>query len=116
MRKSDKKLDTQIRNSLKQLCETRLESIDGFSWVTHVANYSNFPKSFKVICVFVDNNSLKAAEGQGHTQQILQSLKTVFKQLNLGLAKPEQYIVFDTEENCEVQHSGNWARRLQALY
>lgn len=52
MRKTDKKLDNQIRKILTDICETRLKDVIGFQWITHVVNYSDFPESLKIICVF----------------------------------------------------------------
>lgn len=52
MRKSDKKIENQIREVLTDVCEDTLKSYEGFLWVTHTVNYSSFPQSLKIICVF----------------------------------------------------------------
>jgi len=49
MRKTDKKLDNQLIKLLTEVCETALEDFSGFQWLTHIVDYSNFPKSLKVI-------------------------------------------------------------------
>ena len=51
MRKTDKKMDNQLRHVLTEVCEVALKDINGFQWLTHVVNYSNFPKSLQVVCV-----------------------------------------------------------------
>ena len=57
MRKSDKKLDNQLRLVLTDVCETALKEVEGFQWLTHVVNYSNFPQSLRVVCVFDTNEN-----------------------------------------------------------
>jgi predicted RNA-binding protein with PIN domain len=52
MRKTDKKIDNQIRQVLTQVCEIALNEYSGFQWLTHTVNYSDFPQSLQVICVF----------------------------------------------------------------
>ena len=58
MRKTDKKMDNQLRHVLTEVCEVALKDINGFQWLTHVVNYSNFPKSLQVVCVFDTNENL----------------------------------------------------------
>lgn len=58
MRKSDKKVENQLRIALTEVCEAALKNGNGFQWLTHQVNYSNFPKSLQVICVFDINESL----------------------------------------------------------
>ncbi len=58
MRKTDKKIDNQLRLVLTDVCETALKEIDGFQWLTHIVNFSNFPKSLKVVCVFDTDEQL----------------------------------------------------------
>ena len=45
MRKSDKKIENQIRDVLTDVCEDTLKGYDGFLWVTHTVNFSSFPQS-----------------------------------------------------------------------
>ena len=58
MRKIDKKIDNQLRAALTDVCETALKEIDGFLWLTHFVNYSNFPKSLKIVCIFDTDENL----------------------------------------------------------
>ncbi len=58
MRKTDKKFDNQLKLLLTEVCETALKEVDGFQWLTHTVNYSNFPKSLKVVCVFDTDEQL----------------------------------------------------------
>ncbi|WP_087023156.1 Fis family transcriptional regulator [Thaumasiovibrio subtropicus] len=93
MRKSDKKVENLIRNVLTDVCEDTLKGYDGFLWVTHTVNFSSFPQSLKIICVFEtqeDRASFIAKEGQQHVASTIQKafnkvgvqLKNVSKQIS----------------------------------
>lgn len=112
MRKTDKKIDNQIRVALTDVCETALKAIDGFQWLTHLVNYSSFPNSLRVVCVFDTNENLNnflASDGKGYLhnliKQNLSNIKIKFKSI-------DKHVTFDTEENCDSQNNGDWAKRL----
>lgn len=58
MRKSDKKVEKQLRMTLAQICESTLKDISGFRWITHSVNYNDFPNSLKIVCQFEENEQL----------------------------------------------------------
>ena len=112
MRKFNKKLDNQLRIVLTQICGNALKEIEGFQWLTHIVNYSNVPKSLKVVCVFDTNDNLDRYL-LSETNNYIQSLiKLEFNKLEIKFNNIANNVLFDTEENCETQHKGNWARRL----
>lgn len=115
MKKSDKKLDNQIRQSLTELCESQLEQIEGFEWLTHVVNFNRFPESLRVVCVFYDNESLTKAKQDGTTDKVQNQITQTLAKLKITLNKPAKQIIFDTETRCQAQHGGNWAKRLKSL-
>lgn len=112
MRKSDKKLDNQLRKVLTDVCENALKHIDGFKWLTHTVNYSNFPNSLKVICVFDTNESLDNYLLSKSNNQLQLSVANELNRLGIKLKNITNHVLFDTEENCDLQHNGNWAKRL----
>lgn len=112
MRKSDKKLDNQIRKALTQICEDALKDIDGFNWLTHTVTYSNFPQSMKVICVFDTNESLDRYLLSDRNNYFQQAVKLELTKLNVKVKHISNHVLFDTEENCEIHNDGNWALRL----
>lgn len=112
MRKSDKKLDNQLRMVLTQVCENALEEIEGFQWLTHIVNYSNFPKSLKIVCVFGTNESLDKYLLSEANNQLQSLIKRELSNLGIQFKNMVNHVLFDTEENCEKQHNGNWAQRL----
>lgn len=112
MRKSDKKLDNEIRKTLTRLCEDKLKSHQGFEWLTHTANYSNFPASLKVLCVFDTNENLAHFEASGGKSNIVSEMAKAISVLNITLKVPKEHFIFDCEERCDKEHRGNWKARL----
>ena len=45
LRKTDKKIENQLILVLTAVCETALKEIDGFQWLTHLVEYTDFPNS-----------------------------------------------------------------------
>ncbi|WP_371378969.1 Fis family transcriptional regulator [Thalassotalea aquiviva] len=112
MRKSDKKLDNQLRFVLTQVCETALKDIEGFLWLTHVVNYSNFPNSLKIVCVFDTNESLDCYLLSDDNNQLQSLIQSELQHLNIMVKHIKNHVLFDSEENCDKHHNGNWAKRL----
>lgn len=112
MRKSDKKLDNQIRLALTDVCETALKHIEGFQWLTHIVNYSDFPKSLQVICVFDTNNNLMQYKQSGTNQGLAELIESKCRNLGIKINNIDKHLGYDTEEDCNQQHAGNWALRL----
>jgi len=113
MRKTDKKIDKQLRDTLNELCESTLKSLDGFLWVTHIVNFSSFPQSLKIVCVFETNQQLvQFIDGQEH-KAIKQLMGQRLSQVGIHLKKVEKHLLFDSQENCDRDDQGKWERRLK---
>jgi len=112
MRKTDKKIDNQLRVLLTDVCESALEEVNGFEWLTHVVNYDDFPRSLKIICVFDTNTNLSDYLHAETKTYFHTSIKTALDKVDIKLKNLANHILFDTEENCDKQHNGNWAMRL----
>ncbi|MEZ8143502.1 Fis family transcriptional regulator [Enterovibrio norvegicus FF-33] len=110
MRKTDKKLDNQIREVLTNVCDTALQELAGFQWLTHLVDYSNFPKSLKVVCVFDTNSSLNDFEQSNHFQRFNALIQKSLT--GAGINVGTNFIAYDTEENCSRDNNGRWAERL----
>lgn len=112
MRKSDKKIDNQIIKALTAVCQSALEDIDGFEWLTHTVNFEKFPESLKIVCVFDSNtklaNYLKSSSSKGLASLIADSLADI----GIKLKDANNQIELDSEENCTRYHAGNWQKRL----
>jgi len=112
MRKSDKKLDHQIRLLLTDVCEAALKKVEGFQWLTHLVNFSDFPSSLKVVCIFDTNDNLKNYITSDSNPILSTLVQKKFQNTGIGIKNISRHISYDTEENCTKQHAGNWAVRL----
>ncbi|RTZ16715.1 Fis family transcriptional regulator [Vibrio aquaticus] len=99
MRKSDKKIENQIREVLTDVCEDTLKGYDGFLWVTHTVNYSSFPQSLKIICVF-DTNQDRAnfLQGEG-PQHVSATVQQAFSKVGVQLKNVAKLISYETQQN-----------------
>lgn len=115
--KTQKKIDNNIRLALTDVCELLLQDTPGFQWLTHHANYSNFPASLLITCVFdTEESQQRASEHSEYSEysdeRKLQSLIQA-KLLSIGvkLTTPRQQIIFDSEQACAKQQQGDWDQR-----
>jgi hypothetical protein len=112
MRKTDKKIDNQLRLVLTDVCEMALKEIGGFQWLTHVVNYANFPNSLKVVCVFDTNTNLAFFMSHISKSELSCLIDQKLQQVGITLKNVGDHIVYDTQQNCEKDHHGKWADRL----
>jgi hypothetical protein len=112
MRKIDRKIDNQLRLVLTDVCEITLKEINGFQWLTHLVNYSNFPNSLKVVCVFDTNENLSCFMSKDSKKELTSLLKVKLHEADVKVKNVTDHILYDTEENCEKEHNGKWADRL----
>jgi hypothetical protein len=113
MRKSDKKIENNIRITLTEVCETALKNFNGFEWLTHVVNYSNFPASLKVICVFDSNDNLSSFINSNSCKELNLLIQKKFFDMGISYKSITNHISYDTEENCKKHNNGKWADRLE---
>ena len=112
MRKTDRKIDNQLRLVLTDVCEITLKEINGFQWLTHLVNYSNFPKSLKVVCVFDTNENLSYFMSKDSKKELTSLIQVKLQEVDVKVKNVTDHILYDTEENCEKEHNGKWADRL----
>jgi hypothetical protein len=110
--KTQKKIDNNVRKALTLACEKILDDVAGFQWLTHQANYTNFPASLFVTCVFDTDSSLQDAGQQGATVSIQKLIQTQLLKIGVKFKSVSTQVVFDTEQACEQQHAGDWSQRL----
>jgi len=106
--KTEKKIDNNVRLALTAACEQFLEDIPGFQWLTHQANYTNFPASLLITCVFETRADQRAAE----PKRLQSEIQAKLLKIGVKIKAPDQQIVSDSEQACAEEHSGNWADRL----
>ena len=112
MRKTDKKMDNQIRKVLTEVCDIALKDFAGFQWLTHLVNYADFPKTLQVVCVFDTNDELAQFLAVNGDHALSELIASKLSGLGIKLKDISKQIAYDTEERCETEHSGKWADRL----
>jgi hypothetical protein len=96
--KTQKKIDNNVRLALTDACEQFLEDIVGFQWLTHEANYSNFPASLMVTCVFDTDKNHQQACQNGHSVKMQNLIQAKLLKTGVKLKSPKQQIIFESEE------------------
>ena len=111
MKKSEKKINNLLLKALTEACETALEHFDGFVWLTHFVNYSHFPDSLSVVCIFETNQQLDKLKRSGKDNSLALLIKQSLNVQGIDIKDINKHIRFDTEEACEKEHSGKWNLR-----
>lgn len=112
MRKTDKKTENQLRIALTDVCEIALEEFSGFQWLTHLVNYTDFPNSLKVICVFDTNDNLNNFTAANNHQRLNTLIQKKLLEMSINTNNITNHVLYDTEENCDKYDNGKWANRL----
>lgn len=98
MRKSDKKLDNQIRKALTALCEDTFKDLTGFCFVTHTVNYQKFPQTLQVACVFEDAQALLNFKNSEHFLTTRTQIENALKQIKINIAAIKECVIFITKQ------------------
>ncbi|MEM0515390.1 Fis family transcriptional regulator [Pseudoalteromonas sp. YIC-827] len=112
MTKTDKKRDKQLRELLTGLCEQHCKMIKGFSWLTHHIDWKNPQASFTLTVIFEQDGELDSFISSGERAHLEREIQSSLKSVGLNLKNAAQQLRYDTEERCQLQHQGNWAKRL----
>jgi hypothetical protein len=96
--KTQKKTDNNIRLVLTDVCEHMLQDTPGFQWLTHDADYSDFPASLLVTCVFDTEESRQRASESGHTSSAQKLIQSSLLKIGIKLKSLQQQIIFKSEE------------------
>jgi len=98
MKKTEKKLEKSIINSLTTVCETAKIEVRGFEWLTHTVDYNNFPKSLMIYCIFDTEDDIRNAIDAGGTTLIIQLIKKEFSLLSINTSNIASNVLFKTED------------------
>jgi hypothetical protein len=97
MRKSDKKIENQIRGVLTEVCENTLKGYEGFLWVTHTVNYSSFSQSLKIVCIFkTSQDRAKFLEGEAQ-KHVSKTIQQAFNEIGIQLKNVDKQISYHTQ-------------------
>lgn len=113
LNKTTKKIDDNICKALTIACEDAKDHIDGFIWVTHRANYTNFPASLIVTCVFDIDEEVQALAGKKQDVQLINNIQKQLLKVGIVIKNIRQNVHFDSEESCLREHQGTWENRLK---
>ena len=114
MKKNDKDFEKQLIALLTNVCEQHKSLTPGFSWLTHTVNFKNINNSLRIICVFDTESQKTIADQNQQSSCIREDIHNAIQ--SLGITTAKSAISFDSEENCQLTHQGNWKKRLQQAY
>jgi hypothetical protein len=112
MRKSDKKIDKQLRVVLTEVCEVAIKDFEGFQWLTHLVNYTRFPDSLRVVCVFDTQQNLSSFMDTNSRPKLQAMVKNKLFDIGVNINNMASHISYDTEESCLSIDNGKWPDRL----
>ncbi len=110
--KTNQKIDNNVCKALTIACESSLHEIAGFVWLTHRANYTNFPASLVVTCVFNTNEEVALMKEQQLDDVLRNSIQKQLLKIGVVVKSIKQCVRFDSEQACQLQHLGEWENRL----
>lgn len=113
MTKTDKKHDKAIRNALTEVCDIALDEVPGFKWLTHKVNYSCFPDSLVVICIFDTKSELASALLAQQDDFLRSVIREKLSAADISIKDMARQVSFDTEEACALEQGGRWQERLR---
>jgi hypothetical protein len=112
LNKASQKIDNNICKALTIACESALHEVSGFSWLTHRANYTNFPASLVITCVFETEAEIEEMKRQEKDDLLRNAILKQLVKVGVVLKKAKQQIHFDSEEACLQHDQGKWPQRL----
>ena len=110
--KTNQKIDNNVCKALTIACESSLHEVAGFMWLTHRANYTNFPASLVVTCVFNTEADVAAMKAEQQDDVLRASIQKQLLKVGVVVKNIKQCVRFDSEQACLSQHDGQWPERL----
>ena len=113
MKKTDKKYEKAIREALTGVCDIALDEVPGFQWLTHRVNFTHFPDSLSVVCIFDANSDLASALLTQQDDFLRSLIREKLSAVGIPIKDMARQVSFDTEEACALEHGGKWQERLR---
>lgn len=110
--KTNQKIDNNVCKALTIACESSLHEVAGFAWLTHRANYTNFPGSLVVTCVFNTDEEITAMKALQQDELLRAAIQKQLLKIGVVVKNIKHCVRFDSEQACDRQHDGQWADRL----
>ncbi|HEX8594836.1 MAG TPA: hypothetical protein VF682_16445 [Pseudomonas sp.] len=105
------RIERRLITTLTEACETAKGEIEGFIWLTHTADLNALSETLKVVWVFETLADKKLAQAKAKAR-IVELTTIALKEASISLNPSERYVRFDSEEECQRTHGGNWKNRL----
>jgi hypothetical protein len=105
------RIERRLIATLTDACETAKSEIRGFAWLTHTADLSDLARTLKVTWVFETLADKKLAEASAKVR-ILELTAIALNEADIDLKPSDHTVRFDSEEECQRSHGGDWQRRL----
>ena len=113
MKKTDKKNEKLIVETLTEVCDIAFSEVPGFQWLTHFVNYSRFPDSLSVVCIFATKNDQSNALLAKQDDFLRSLIREKLSSVAISMKDTARQVSFDTEEACEFEDGGKWQQRLR---
>lgn len=105
------RIERRLIATLTDACETAKAEIKGFTWLTHTADLSDLARTLRVTWVFETLADKKLAEASAKVR-ILELTAIALKEADIDLKPSDHTVRFDSEEECQHTHGGDWNKRL----
>jgi hypothetical protein len=105
------RIERRLITTLTEACEIAKGEIKGFTWLTHTADLNALAQTLKVIWVFETLADRKLAQVDAKTR-IFELTAIALNEANIDLVPSDLTVRFDSEQECQSTHGGNWQKRL----
>lgn len=104
-------IERRLVTTLTEACETAKGEIKGFTWLTHTADLNALVETLKVIWVFETLADKKRALVDARAR-IFELTAIALNEANIDLNPSDHSVRFDSEQECQRIHGGDWKNRL----
>ena len=105
------RIERRSITTLTKACETAKGEIEGFTWLTHIADLNALSETLKVVWVFETLADKKLAQAKAKAR-IVELTTIALNEADIDLNLSDHNVCFDSEEECQRTHGGNWKNRL----
>ncbi|WP_077046993.1 hypothetical protein [Pseudomonas sp. KK4] len=105
------RLERRLITTLTDACETAKLELQGFTWLTHTADPNAFAQTLKVTWVFETLADKNLAQAHAKAR-VFELTATALNEADLAVQPSDQSVRFDSEEECQRSHGGDWQKRL----
>ncbi|NHX02240.1 hypothetical protein [Pseudomonas koreensis] len=105
------RIERRLIATLTDACETAKAEINGFTWLTHTADLNALAATLNVIWVF-DTEADKNLALNDAKARLFELTATALREADIDLPPSDRNVRFDSEEECQRTHGGNWRERL----